>query len=100
MGTHQPRNNRSTDQKEKVDLDWSHNEKKQNCNNQTGTDMEPTGQTGERSSQEHLEKKYRARIQGGGADVAIAGEDGPRQTRVEVIHRWPMFLKEYKGLSK
>ena len=81
-------------------MDWTHTKKKQHSNNQTATDMEPTGKTGERLSQEHLEKKHRAIVQEGRADVATAGEDGPRQAGVEAIHQWPMFRKEYKGLTK
>ena len=34
-----------------------------------------------------------------GADVETAGDDGSGQTRVETIHQWPMFRKEYKGLT-
>ena len=56
-------------------------------------------QTGERWYQER-EKKHRARVKEGRADMATAGEDGPRQARVEAIYQYPMSRKESKGLSK
>ncbi len=48
-----------------------------------GTDTEPTRQTRKRKTQKHLEKEHKARVQDEGTDVKTAGEDDPRQTRVE-----------------
>ena len=31
--------------------------------------------------------------------METAGKNGPRQTRVEIIHQWPMFREKYKGLT-
>ncbi|KAF0023158.1 hypothetical protein F2P81_023788 [Scophthalmus maximus] len=59
----------------------------------------PQGKRGRGRPKKHLEKKHRARVQEGRADVATAGEDGPRQARGKAIHQWPMFRKEYKGLT-
>ena len=84
--------NRGTALKEKVELDRTHTKEKQHCNNQTGTNMEPTRQAEQRKTQKHLEKEHRARSEG--TDVETAGEDGARQAGVESIHQWPMFRKE------
>ena len=62
--------------------------------------MEPTMQTEQREAQKHLEKEHRVRYEKEGTDMETAGEDGTRQTGVETIYQWPMFRKEYKGLSK
>ena len=92
VGTHQTRTNRGTAVKEKMELDRSYAKEKQYCNNQTGTNMEPTRQAEQRKTQKHLEKEHRARSEG--TDLETAGEDGARQTGVESIHQWPMFRKE------
>ena len=82
-----------------MELDRSHTKKRQNSNNQTGTNMEPTRQTEQKEAQKHMEKEHRARCEKQGTDVETDGEDGTRQTGVETIYQWPMFRKEYKGLT-
>lgn len=86
---HQIRNSGNKGDNEKLELDWSHNEKNQNSNSQTGTDIEILKQTEQRNTQKHLDKGHTARLQG--TDTETAGADCPRQVWVETIYQSPIF---------
>lgn len=71
---------------------------KTEINYETSSDMEPEGQEEERLTENHLEKNHRPGDEGRRAVMATTGAEGPRPERMEELHRWPMFLRELKGL--